>query len=148
MATITSIAEAIRDTLVNNVDDIDYGSIDSYMPSIHTRKVALLIVPFAQVDRLEALDYSKAHIEFEHRIRCELWVKHVQGSIDDTMQRAREIGLSCMTVLATHDESNGYVLAPAMDLEAQVADGPITAANADFIPVTLTVPVLNIHEVT
>lgn len=94
MSTITPIVTAIK-TILDPLADIDESSINSYLPSIKTRKVALIIPPMGMAGTVGAPVGRRTRLV--HQIPCEFWVRVTGGDQADMMQRGREI---CLTAAA------------------------------------------------
>lgn len=146
MATVTSIATALKTTLLNGLSDVDYASIDEFLPPIKTRKVALIIVPNGQETSIRFESLAATTLHFTHRIPCEFWVKHTQGDAATTQQRARDIARLAAVELAQNDGSS-YDLDFDLAVESQIADQYIEVGGVPFLVVTLLVPVTNSEAV-
>jgi len=145
VATVTSIATALMDTLNTALADVDYASIDEYLPSVKTEKVALLVTPAGQADVGRFQSFA-SNLELTHRIRCEFWVKIDKADMAATMSRAREIPLDAMRILLSNDGAS-YELAPNTEMESSTTDGPVTTGNASYLVAALIVPCWNQVEV-
>lgn len=141
MATVTSIATALQ-TALDTLAAVDQSSISDFLPPLTTQSVALCIVPMQQETSAEFEDLSGSTLVYTHRIPCEFWVKHVQGAVATTHQRAREINHDAIKVLAQSD-GTGYTLSFDFAFEAQVSDQFVEVGNNPYLVATLIVPVRN-----
>lgn len=91
MSTITQISTAIK-ALIATLTDVDQSSIDSYLPTATTQKVALVMPPMGLRGTVDAPVGRKTKLV--HRIPCEFWVKVHNNDLPTTVARAREICLN------------------------------------------------------
>ena len=80
MSTVTQIKLALKARLAT-LTDVDQADIDSYLPPVLTKRIALVIPPFGQETRVDRLTsegrFQLAHapVMQSHRLRCEFWVR-------------------------------------------------------------------------
>lgn len=97
MSSITQIATQIVAILDTALSDIDKASLDSYLPLITTRKVALAIPPLGMRGTVGAPVGLKTKLT--HRIPCVMWVRLDNGDLGNCLQRARDICLEAAAEL-------------------------------------------------
>lgn len=145
MATVTELAEALRAVVDAGLTDVDQSSVGSYTPALATEKIGLIIPPFRQREEGEWLDLSGTVLAVTHEIPLELWTKFTNDptSLATCMQRARNVGLEAMRVIATGD-GTGYVLAMEPPLFRLEVDDSFLEVNGNiFLRSRLTVRVYN-----
>jgi hypothetical protein len=81
-----------------------------------------------------------------HRLRFELWVKHVNGQAATTAARAREFGRDAAKLIYASD-GTGYMIAPEEVLTWDVDEFLTELNNVSWLVGTLVVPVLNEEEI-
>ena len=96
MTTLTAIANAIRDILID-LEDIDLATLDGYLPAVETQKVALLIPPMGLRGSVGAPVGHKTRLV--HRIPLEFWVRVDNGDLAACLRRAREVCLNAAAEL-------------------------------------------------
>lgn len=110
MSTIIQITTAIK-AILDAIDDVDQSSFSDFLPSVKTRKIALIMPPMQLSGRVKAPVGQKA--EIVDRIPCEFWVRIENGNLAACAERAREICLHAAADLqatATYaDALNGVV---------------------------------------
>ncbi len=150
MSTVTQIANRLKDRL-SSLPGVDKASIDSYLPPVETRQIALIIPPFRQETRVDARTPTRKTNLQSHRIPCEFWVKLNTGNLAYSLQRAREIGLEAIQVLLQDQSLGGTVShvghfgqgSDQLTISADIADMPVEIAGVPYIVVTVLVPVID-----
>ncbi len=137
MATVASIADAINVQLLA-LDDVDIVSTDNFTPAIETATVAALTLPFSQETSAKAI--GQGSLLFVHRIRTEFWIKFVQGSEADTMDRAMDLGRLAINRLYTNN-GTGYQLHLPSQFEYQVDQGMLQDTALPWLVCVLVTPV-------
>lgn len=143
MAQVNDIAEALRDVCADNISDIDRSSKDDYLPAVDTQKIALLAVPFRQLDTYEWADLSGTKLLCRHTIMLEFWIRlpNDAAGIAVAMQRGRDIGLQAALVIADND-GTGYQLEPDAPLmQSEVDDAALNLNGPVFVRARLGVRV-------
>ena len=153
MSTVNQIVSALKAKL-ETLPGVDASSSDVYLPPVESQSIALIIPPFGQETRVEALSARRGQLMQSHRIRCEFWVKINTGDLATTLARAREIGLlACRALIA--DQSLGEKVSrvgfyghgsegPRVDVE--VTDRPVQIAQAPYIVVTVIIGVIDYSD--
>lgn len=146
---ITQIANAITAVLTAAMPEIDASSVDDFLPAVATEDTALILPVFGQRSEFGTYNLSAGTNYQAHRLRVELWVKHL-GNVADTTGRTRERISQAVRALRTTPDLNlgdsfdvSYFDGRNYDptIEASVADEPIEVAGVPFILATLIVPV-------
>jgi hypothetical protein len=110
MTTLTDVASALKTLLVTGLSDVDYSSITEYSPPLRTQKIALLIVPFGQSGMMQYGMLGRESYIHAHRLPVQFWVKGDLSRVDTGIQRARDIVLSALRVIAADPSIGGTVL--------------------------------------
>lgn len=152
---INEIVAALVTVLTTAIDELDQSSVNSFLPAVETTDTALIVPVFGQQSEFGTYNFHSGQNYQAHRIRVELWVKHLGdvGSTQDrtrtrlaqvvrTLQEAGDLGLGEGTMVAFFD---GRDFDPR--IEASVAPEPIEVAGVPFILATLVVPVTQFEEV-
>jgi hypothetical protein len=114
MSTVTQIKLALKARLAT-LTDVDQAEIDSYLPPVLTKRIALVIPPFGQETRVDRLTsqgrFALADVPVmqSHRLRCEFWVKIDTGNLAQTLRRASDIPLEAIRLLMADQELGGAV---------------------------------------
>ncbi len=146
---ITAIAEAVTDVLTAAMPQIDASSANDFLPAVATADTALILPVFGQRSEFGTYNLQSGANYQSHRLRVELWVKHL-GDVAATTGRTRErISQAVRALRTTPDLGLGdsvdvsYFDGRNYDptIEASVADEPIEVAGVPFILATLIVPV-------
>ena len=149
MTDITNIVEAIATVLTAAIPAIDANSKDDFLPAVDTDDTALVLPVFGQESEYGTYNLTDTANYQSHRLRAELWVKHL-GDVGDTTTRTREriaqavkalrdsddLGLGAGVTVATFDGRTFDVR-----IEASVAADPVDIGGVPFIVITLIVPV-------
>lgn len=109
MSSLTDVANALV-TILSVLPDVDVSSVTSYTPPITTKKAALLIVPFGQTGSMKFGMIGRYSLIHAHRIPCQFWVKSDLSQRDAGIQRARDIVLSALRLVAADPTLLGTVL--------------------------------------
>lgn len=145
MATPTSIATAIAG-VVDDLAIVDYASVSDFMPAVQTASVAALVVPFGQKSTGQIVPtMGNTYVEMVHIFPVEFWVKHAQGTVSTTTQRARDICALAIAELLGNDGA-GYDLAPGEQFAESIDSTFIDVGGQPYLVATLEVPCRN--EVT
>jgi hypothetical protein len=107
MSTITEIATQIAAILDAGVADIESTELDSYLPTVRTATVALVIPPLGLSGRVAAPVGLKTRLT--SRIPCKLWVKLNNKDLPAIMTRARDICLTCAAELQATATQGGVL---------------------------------------
>lgn len=146
---ITQIADAITDVLTAAMTAIDASSVNDFLPAVATVDTALILPVFGQQSEFGTYNLQSGANYQSHRLRVELWVKHL-GNVADTTGRTRErIAQAVRALRSTPDLGLGdsydvsYFDGRNYDptIEASVADEPVEVAGVPFVLATLIVPV-------
>lgn len=146
---ITQIADTIKTVLTAAMPEIDASSVYEFLPAVATEDTALIVPVFGQQSEFGTYNLNAGANYQSHRLRIELWVKHL-GSVPDTTARTRERISQAVRALRTTPDLNlgdsfdvSYFDGRNYDptIEASVADEPIEVAGVPFILATLIVPV-------
>jgi hypothetical protein len=152
----TLIAQALSDIIIA-LTDVDQAAIDSYLPPVQTKSVALVIPPFGQQSRIDALTTAGSRyvperqtVMMSHRIPLELWVKIDTGHLAQTITRARELPtLAIQAILAnatlnnTVDRVGNYGPGDnTASIETDTFDRPVQIDGVPYIVIAITVPVI------
>lgn len=155
MTTVTQIKQALKG-LLSTITDVDKATIDSYLPPVETKHIALVITPFGQQTRTEVLTtggskfvpVSKTVME-SLRIRCEFWVKLDTGKLPHTLARASDIPKEAIALLLAHPTLGGIDRmgnfgqgSDRQTIDAETIDRPIEIAGIPYIVVTVIVPMI------
>lgn len=106
---ITDVATALE-SILSALSDVDKTSILDYVPPLTSAKVTLIVVPFGQSGAMDFAMLGRYSTVHAHRIPCQFWVKSDLGKVPTAMQRARDIPLQAMRLLAANPTLNGTVL--------------------------------------
>ena len=142
MTTLTAIANAIRDILID-LEDIDLATLDGYLPAVETQKVALLIPPMGLRGSVGAPVGHKTRLV--HRIPLEFWVRVDNGDLAACLRRAREVCLNAAAELQANLTLSGTVThlgdGDTPPFEWSVDDEMINTGKATFVRANLAVTV-------
>lgn len=156
MTTVTQIKQALK-TLLSTITDVDKATIDSYLPPVETKYIALVIPPFGQQTRTEVLTTGGSKFVPEQktvmeslRIRCEFWVKLDTARLPHTLSRASDIPKEAIALLFAHPTLGGTVDrvgnfgsgSDRQSIDAETIDRPIEIAGIPYIVVSVIVPVI------
>ncbi len=156
MTTPTQIKLALK-ALLSTITDVDVATIDSYLPPVETRSIALVIPPFGQQNRVDVLTTGGSKFMPEqktvmesHRIRCEFWVKLDTGKLPLTLGRASDIPHEVIALLLAHPTLNGVVDrvgnygsgSDRQTIDSDTLDRPVEIAGVPYIVITVNVPVI------
>lgn len=109
MATVTSIADAMA-AVIAGVANVNYVSVDSFLPTVQATTAAVMIVPFAQ-ETVAAYDTFNADgMAVSHRMAIEVWTRYRPDNIPGTMDVGRDVALSVLAAIYGSD-GTGYTLA-------------------------------------
>lgn len=156
MTTVTQIKQALK-TLLSKITDVDKATIDSYLPPVETKHIALVIPPFGQQTRTDVLTTAGSKFVPEQkqvmeslRVRCEFWVKLDTGRLPHTLARASDIPQEAIALLLAHPTLGGKVDrmgnygqgSGSQTIEAETIDRPVEIAGIPYIVVSVIVPVI------
>ncbi len=160
MSTVTQIKLALKARLAT-LTDVDQAEIDSYLPPVLTKRIALVIPPFGQETRVDRLTsqgrFALADVPVmqSHRLRCEFWVKIDTGNLAQTLRRASDIPLEAIRLLMADQELGGAVSRVGnfgagdnrWSITSETIDRPVEIAGVPYIVVVVNVPVIDYAEV-
>lgn len=156
MTTVTVLKKALKG-LLSTITDVDVATVDSYLPPVETRSIALVIPPFGQQTRTDVLTTSggkfvleKKQVAESHRVRCEFWVKLDSGKLPLTLARASDIPQEAIRLLLATPTLGGLVDrignygtgSDRQTIEAETIDRPVEIAGVPYIVVIVNVPLL------
>ena len=159
MTTVTQIKMALKARLAT-LTDVGQAEIDSYLPPVLTKRIALVIPPFGQETRVDRLTsqgrftLANAPVMQSHRLRCEFWVKIDTGNLAQTLRRASDIPLEAIRLLMADQELGGAVSRVGnfgqgdnrWSITSETIDRPIEVAGVPYIVVVVNVPVIDYAE--
>jgi hypothetical protein len=159
MSTVTQIKLALKARLAT-LTDVDQAEIDSYLPPVLTKRIALVIPPFGQETRVDRLTsqgrFALADVPVmqSHRLRCEFWVKVDTGNLAQTLRRASDIPLEAIRLLMADQELGGAVSRVGnfgagdnrWSITSETIDRPVEIAGVPYIVVVVNVPVIDYAE--
>jgi hypothetical protein len=159
MSTVTQIKLALKARLAT-LTDVDQAEIDSYLPPVLTKRIALVIPPFGQETRVDRLTsqgrFALADVPVmqSHRLRCEFWVKIDTGNLAQTLRRASDIPLEAIRLLMADQELGGAVSRVGnfgagdnrWSITSETIDRPVEIAGVPYIVVVVNVPVIDYAE--
>lgn len=155
MSTVTQIKMALKARLAT-LTDVDQAEIDSYLPPVLTKRIALVIPPFGQETRVDYVTSSGSRfaqkvVMQSHRLRCEFWVKVDTGNLAQTLRRASDIPLEAIRLLMGDQELGGAVSRVGnfgagdnrWSITSETIDRPVEIAGVPYIVVVVNVPVID-----
>ena len=156
MSTVTQIKMALKARLAT-LTDVDQAEIDSYLPPVLTKRIALVIPPFGQETRVDRLTsqgrftLADAPVMQSHRLRCEFWVKIDTGNLAQTLRRASDIPLEAIRLLMADQDLGGAVSRVGnfgqgdnrWAITSETIDRPVEVAGVPYIVVVVNVPVID-----
>ncbi|MGV1048234.1 MAG: hypothetical protein ACOYD4_06895 [Solirubrobacterales bacterium] len=143
MASTTTVAQAVLDTLKDHLPDVDQASLTSFMPALRTSRVAIMGVSQGHVD--EGYVYGPGYVHVVHRLRFLFWVKLIQGREEEYHLRARNLGREAMHALVANEQASGYTLADSGDgvaMTYSVDPNIISEGGQPYLVGTFSVPVM------
>ena len=158
MSTVTQIKLALKARLAK-LTDVDQAEIDSYLPPVLTKRIALVIPPFDQQTRVDIVTANNSRfgpkvVMQSHRLRCEFWVKVDTGNLAQTLRRASDIPLEAIHSLMLDQALGGVVSRVGnfgagdnrWSITSETIDRPVEIAGVPYIVVVVNVPVIDYAE--